>query len=329
MSANTAAVQSPIPIRIVACPACESADWLPKGAAPHPGYAICQCQNCHVLFSDPMVAADSAWYSGSWLYGLREAHTGVAGGEYEIPWNFAQALGELQTVPRGSLLDVGCAEGYFLYLAQRAGFEITGLDFNPASLAIARNLLGDSTVHPYSVEELSDRFPGARFDVATMFEVLEHTASPYEALCSIHRLLKPQGKLLLSVPGSRRWPPLFHPEVDAPPHHLTLWTEEALKGLLERCGFRVVAVRAKPLRAEDLGFHLRLALQGIARKLQGHDRGSTWSQPPVQVADPGKRRLEMVRKMAKAGLQPVCWALRVHPRAGGFTLFVHAEKRIT
>jgi hypothetical protein len=47
----------------------------------------------------------------------------------------------------------------------------------------------------------------------------------------------------------------------------------------------------------------------------------------VQSADPGKRRLEMVGKMAKAGMQPFCWALRLHPRADGFTLFAHAENK--
>jgi SAM-dependent methyltransferase len=143
MSPQTATVASPIHKKIVACPACESVDWQRMAGAPHPGYAICQCQNCRVVFSDPMVAADAAWYSESWLYGLRESHTGVAGGEYEVPWNFAQALREMQTAPRGTLLDVGCAEGYFLYLAQKAGYQVTGLDFNPAR-GIERPVSGDA-----------------------------------------------------------------------------------------------------------------------------------------------------------------------------------------
>jgi len=330
MSPQTATVASPIHKKIVACPACESVDWQRMAGAPHPGYAICQCQNCRVVFSDPMVAADAAWYSESWLYGLRESHTGVAGGEYEVPWNFAQALREMQTAPRGTLLDVGCAEGYFLYLAQKAGYQVTGLDFNPASLAIARELLGGSPVHQYSVEELSDRFPGTQFDVVTIFEVLEHTANPYQTIRSIHKLLMPGGKLFLSVPGSERWPRFFHPEVDSPPHHLTLWTEEALRKLLRRSGFHVLDVRAKPLQAEDLGFHLRLGLQGMIRKVRNLNGGRILREQgrssSARQTDLGKRRLESTRKLAKAGLQPFCWTLRLHPRAGGFTLFASCEK---
>jgi SAM-dependent methyltransferase len=317
--------------QIVSCPACECADWQRIGSTEQQsGYSICQCQNCHLIFSDPMVAANSAWYASSWLYGLRESHSGVAGGEYNVPWNFSQALGELQTAARGRLLDVGCAEGYFLYLAQKMGYEVTGLDFNPVSLEIARKLLGVSSVYQNSVEELGDRFPGTLFDVVTIFEVLEHTADPFQTVLSINRLMKSGGKLFISVPGSRRWPGFFHPEVDAPPHHLTLWTEEALKKLLERAGFRVLAVRTKPLQAEDLGFHLKLGLQGIFRRLQNRNGGGVrreqGSSSPARQAKLGKRRLETSRKIAKAVLQPFCWALRLNPKAGGFTLFVHCEK---
>jgi hypothetical protein len=33
----------------------------------------------------------------------------------------------------------------------------------------------------------------------------------------------------------------------APPHHLPLWTQQALKKLLERVGFHVFSVKSKPL----------------------------------------------------------------------------------
>lgn len=247
------------------CPACAASEWVDGGPSGTEDYRLCKCQNCHLLYSDPMVAADSRWYASSWLYDVRESHREVARGKHEVPWNFAQALSELRAAPPGKLVDVGCAEGYFLYLTQKAGYEVTGLDFNPVSLEIARKLLGVSTLYQYSVEELGDRFSGRQFDVATLFEVLEHTADPYQTVSSIHKLLKPGGKFFLSVPGRQRWPRFFHPEVDAPPHHLTLWTEEALKKLLERAGFRVFYVRAKPLQVEDFGFHLKLWLYGIFR----------------------------------------------------------------
>ena len=277
-----------------------------------------------------MQAADSAWYASSWIYALREMKRRSIGQEKRVPWNFAQALRRLGSGKGTKLLDVGCAEGHFLNLAGKAGYEVTGLDFNPVSVEIARKLLGVSTVYQYSVEELGDRFPGTQFDAVTIFEVLEHTADPYQTVRSIYKLLKPGGQLFLSVPGNRRWPRFFHPEVDAPPHHLTLWSEEALVRLLERAGLRVHGVEIKPLGAEDLGIHLKWRWYDALRKFRPKSSSDAPTDKSNAVAGRQggreKRAVGMGREFVRLGLSPICWVLRLNPRAGGFTLFAHGEK---
>src|ERR1700688_4601855 len=113
------------------CPACASGSSRKAGLAGHPGHGVLQCLNCHLLFSQPILAADSTWYSSSWLYGLREEETRLDGRMRAVPWNFAQALSVLRATAGNELLDVGCAEGHFLWLAQEAGFQVAGLDFYP------------------------------------------------------------------------------------------------------------------------------------------------------------------------------------------------------
>jgi SAM-dependent methyltransferase len=311
------------------CPACAFASSANEGAARHSRYVVRRCLNCHLLFSEPMQAAESAWYSSSWLYGLREENTKLDGRKRQVPWNFAQALSVLRPEDGNELLDVGCAEGHFLWLAQEAGFQVTGLDFNPHSLQIAKEVFGISSVYQSSVEELVRRFPHTTYNVVTIFEVLEHTADPFATLCSLNKILKPGGRLCLSVPGFMRWPALFHPVVDTPPHHLTLWTEEALKRLLERAGFKVVALRRKPLNVDDLGVHVKWRLQELVRRFQRGDcaeaceESASVAAPAKPIAKDGGR---LVHRMGKASLAPMCWALRLNPRAGGFTLFVHGQK---
>ncbi len=312
------------------CPACKSAEWAGAGQSRVDGYRVRRCADCQLVYSDPMKSADSAWYASFWVYGLREGNPVPAGSEDRIPWNFAQALSELRGAEGNKLLDVGCAEGHFLSLARELGCEVTGLDFNPVSVEVARKLLGISAVYQYSVEELGDRFPGTQFDVVTIFEVLEHTADPYQTICSIRSVLKPGGRLFLSVPGNRRWPSLFDPEVDAPPHHLTLWTQEALRRLLERAGFRVHNVRAKPLGADDLSMHLKLRLLRAVRRFRAKHREDASANKEISMSahtSAGKAgRSGNFRKLGRLGLSSVCWALRLNPKAGGFTLFAHCEK---
>jgi len=285
---------------------------------------------CDLIFTSPMRAADSAWYASSWIYDLREMPGNANGQERRVPWNFAQALRRLGTGKGSTLLDVGCAEGQFLQLAAKSGFEVTGLDFNPASLEIARKLPDVSEVYLCSVEELGERLCGKQYDVVTTFEVLEHTADPFQTVLSIHRLLKPGGRLFLSVPGNRRWPGFFHPEVDAPPHHLTLWSKTALVRLLERAGVRVHGVEIKPLGAEDLGIHLKWRWHDAVRKFRPKPLNPATADANNTVAGQSagraKRGAGMIRELARLGLSPICWALRLNPKAGGFTLFAHGEK---
>jgi SAM-dependent methyltransferase len=277
-----------------------------------------------------MQAADSAWYASSWIYGLRKTKGESIGQEGRVPWNFAQALRRLEPAKGSKLLDVGCGEGQFLQLAANEGYEVTGLDFNPASVEIAGKLPGVSAVYPYSVEELGSRFLRTQFDVVTLFEVLEHTADPFQTVRSIHKLLKSGGQLFLSVPGNRRWPGFFHPEVDAPPHHLTLWSGDALGRLLERAGLRVHGIESKPLSAEDLGIHLKWRCHDAVRKFRpqpSHQATADANNASARRFDGREKRgAGMVRYLAWLGLSPICWVLRLNPKAGGFTLFAHGEK---
>ena len=307
------------------CPACASANRICMRKAPNAAYVLYQCANCELVFSEPMLAADSAWYSSSWLYGLRERFTRIEGERRPVPWNFAQGLSTLHPGSGDKLLDVGCAEGHFLWLARQAGFEVTGLDINPVSLAIAKEVFGIPSVYESSVEQLAERFPGVLYDAVSLFEVLEHTADPFQTLCSIRRVLRPGGSLILSVPGYGRWPALFHPVVDAPPHHLTLWTEEALRKLLTRAGFRVLDVRAKPLRAEDLGVLLKWRFQELLGRARVKPRAVTQRDGSLVGVGHDAWLVGMARQFAKIVLSPVCWILGLHPKAGGFMLFAAGE----
>jgi 2-polyprenyl-3-methyl-5-hydroxy-6-metoxy-1,4-benzoquinol methylase len=276
-----------------------------------------------------MVAANSDWYASSWLYELRDAAQKVAvqrEGQRPNRWEFRQALQFIGAGHGRTLLDVGCAEGQFLYLARKNGFNVTGLDFNPVSLQIASDVFGISSVYQYSVEELPERFSDASFDVVTMFEVLEHTADPLGTLKSAAKVVKPGGTLLLSAPGWKRWPALFHPEVDSPPHHLTLWTEIALAKILQRAGLSVSTIVRKPLSVEDLGVHIKWRMQGILRQFRNNNEPAQSADGTAAKNGRHGTRSSMLRALANGALLPVCAVLKTHPQAGGFTLFASAHK---
>jgi SAM-dependent methyltransferase len=71
------------------------------------------------------------------------------------------------------------------------------------------------------------------FDAVISTQVLEHVPDPDDYLAEARRLLKPNGRLVLSTHGIYR----YHPQ----PEDLWRWTGPGLRRLLERSGYRVVS----------------------------------------------------------------------------------------
>ena len=100
-----------------------------------------------------------------------------------------------------SLLDIGCGAGLLAEPLSRLGAEVTGLDPAPTSIAIARAHAEETGATPtYRVgtaEELAGE--GARFDVVTAMEVVEHVADVPAFVAAAASLVKPGGLFVLST----------------------------------------------------------------------------------------------------------------------------------
>lgn len=95
-----------------------------------------------------------------------------------------------------SLLDIGCGTGNFLLKAKNDSETTHGIE-PEKKLKNHYEKLG-LTVYP----NLSDITQGQRYDLITMFHVLEHLPDPLETLGEIKRLLKKKGRLIVEVPSS-------------------------------------------------------------------------------------------------------------------------------
>ena len=147
----------------------------------------------------------------------------------------AQAM-HLPANPSGRLLEIGFGTGETLKRLQDLGWDVEGIDFDPAAVAngLAKGLkvyLGDLS---------SQSFPENTFDAVVSSHVIEHVHDPLALLCECHRVLKPGGRLVVLTPNTNS---LGHRVFKTdwrglePPRHIHLFQPSALVKLVGKADF--------------------------------------------------------------------------------------------
>ncbi|KPF90226.1 hypothetical protein IP81_15700 [Novosphingobium sp. AAP83] len=195
-------------------------------------YGHFRCDSCGYEVFKSSNVTQSTDYEGDCDY-LDDLELFPATGD-RIQWHHQRALDFIaERVPAGGMtLDVGCFDGFFVrHLCDRL-FDAYGVDFNRTALkwGIDRfGLNGRISNRPVADLLAEDR----RFDVVTLFEVIEHLDDFDPVLRDCVALLKPGGYLVISAPNNEM---SWRPPLDFPPHHLSRFSPVALRNMALRLG---------------------------------------------------------------------------------------------
>ncbi len=140
--------------------------------------------------------------------------------------------------PHARLLDVGCAYGPFLSAAAEAGFQPEGLEPVSSAADYVRSQL-NIPVWNLSFEEFG---PEERYDVISMWFVIEHFARVDRVLSKAGSLLKMGGLLAFSTPNSTgvsARTSLKEFLRQSPRDHHSIWSPAIARKVLQQFGFRV------------------------------------------------------------------------------------------
>ena len=146
-----------------------------------------------------------------------------------------------------SCIDIGCGTGL---LTRHLPGRAVGIDLNPRNLQKARQYAPAARFVLCDAEG-STPIRDQSFDVAVCTEMLEHLLHPRRALAEIHRLLRPEGWLIGSVPGRSilwklRWLSSSRGHFAEEPYHRHYRRAEIQALLSER--FRVARLYSTCLR---------------------------------------------------------------------------------
>lgn len=99
----------------------------------------------------------------------------------------------------GSILDIGCASGYFLHrISAKTDWDTQGVELGELPASFARETLG---LDVYTGDLFSAAYPDNSFDAIHIGDVLEHVPNPRDFLEESRRILKHDGRLYLAVPN--------------------------------------------------------------------------------------------------------------------------------
>jgi len=155
---------------------------------------IFRCNHCGYIFDNPRPTFDEImnFYSKEDKYDswLREEKG------RDILWQ--RRLKMVKKFKKsGTLLDIGTGIGQFLYFA-RNDFEVEGTEISKSAIKVAKEKYNLNLIKG-EIEDID--FRERRFDVITIFHVLEHTPNPSLAIEKCYDLLTEEGVLIIAVPN--------------------------------------------------------------------------------------------------------------------------------
>ncbi|MCX5667387.1 MAG: methyltransferase domain-containing protein [Candidatus Omnitrophica bacterium] len=200
---------------------------------------IVKCTICGLIYANPRPSPDllvnNYIKSTDSLYLEEEAGRRLSA---------KKILKELKKIKKaGRILDIGCAAGFLLDEAQKAGFNIHGIELSKWAADYARNKLGIKTICQGMLKEAG--YPKSHFDVIVLSDVIEHLIDPKGTLVEIRKLLKPDGVICINTPDINslvskilraRWWGVKNA-------HLYYFTRKTLNKILHRTGF--LPIKAK------------------------------------------------------------------------------------
>jgi len=160
----------------------------------------------------------------------------------------------LSDMPRGKVLDLGCGHGDYSKRLQDIGFEVVAGDIDISRFRYRGEI-------DFRICDITKPLPfsDSSCDYVLLMEVVEHLRNPYSVLSEINRILKPDGRIIISTPNilnlkSRlrflfegsyeyfREPPFdqaHNPKETIPNLHLVPYRYHELEFLLSDTGFSV------------------------------------------------------------------------------------------
>jgi 2-polyprenyl-3-methyl-5-hydroxy-6-metoxy-1,4-benzoquinol methylase len=235
----------------VACPRCggESKNFL---ALPHTSIYACCRSGCGLKFAFPQMDEESLAEAYRRLYypaaPAKKAlydNTPVQ----ILEQTFTRVEEIAGTLAHRSVLDFGSGIGSLCKVAQARGMSAVGIEPDPEGRRTATTKNGLLVFE--SLSALKASVPGAKFDLVTMWDVIEHLREPWDVVAELRSFLREDGWFLFSTPNAASLKALARQEKwenFENETHFYYFTRTTLESVLHEAGLSHVDFLDFPIR---------------------------------------------------------------------------------
>lgn len=214
------------------------------------GWVINQCNLCGQLVSscskDYHEKANQEWNREEGTWPSKKDYDRLLKRKGKDIRNIARLLQKDYSEIR--ILDVGCSNGSFVFVAKGLGLQAEGVDTSEKAVndGIKRGL----NLHAGLLSEVA--FDNESFDAITLYEVIEHLSDPAALFTECARILRPNGVLLIGTGNTDSWTRRIRKEkwdfLDGKIGHINFFSPNSLGVLGGRTGFSVVKIGTRSVK---------------------------------------------------------------------------------
>lgn len=208
------------------------------------------CRDCGLqqLFPLPTISEDQEYYD-------KNIHDSITTPQYDIEQIYQKFLFQnqyrvdyllkLELIRHSDkILDFASGYGFLMQLLLQENYQVDGLEISQDRLDVSKKRLPNAKI--YTNNLLMEDVPESlkeKYDVITMFHILEHIVEPKKMLRKIKEMLVPGGRLVIEVPNVHNIMMDISPEFNDFFYirdHVAYYTPELLNTVLEETGFQVL-----------------------------------------------------------------------------------------
>ena len=209
-------------------------------------FDIVKCLNCGLYYTDfsPNQKFAKNFYTKNYFVrgGKKKSYDDFGKEETSSRITSQKRIKLLKLGKKGSVMDVGCAYGFFLS-EMPDSWNKFGIEISEFAARIAKK--NNPSANIKNSDMAINNFFGHKFDLVTLWDVIEHLDNPKKAVSEVYKVLSKRGKIALTTG-----------DVDSmiaktqglgwhlynPPQHLSYFSGTTIKKLLTFVGFKNVTI---------------------------------------------------------------------------------------